>query len=313
MTADSDPQAPAVPDPDTAALLAAGPFVRQPAAFRVLAVRGPDAADFLQRLCSQDVVALAAGVAVPAAFLDGKGKLLVTCLVQRDPAEAETIWLETHAEQHDRLVELLDRYHFSERLTFEAPADWSCQETVASANASGNAAPPGLEFAITRRGIRFVRRHGPAADLPTAQGEALADELGECLRMAAGFVRVGLESEPKTLALEADLADHCSTTKGCYTGQEIVARIHTYGHTNRKLCFLKLAPGAVIQEPQALHEVEDDLPVGRVMHAVPTPTGAARFGLGYLPPDFQAPGTQLRLAAADGGEAAVAADVTVVW
>ena len=89
--------------------------------------------------------------------------------------------------------------------------------------------------------------------------------------MLAGLVRIGVETEASTLALEADLDDHCSTTKGCYTGQEIVARIHTYGHVNRKLCLLQLDGDGAIEQPVPLHELEDDLPVGRVMHAVAAP------------------------------------------
>ena len=99
-----------------------------------------------------------------------------------------------------------------------------------------------------------------------------------------------------TLALEAHHDDHSSTTKGCYTGQEIVARIHTYGHVNRKLCLLRLPMGEAINEPVVLHELEDDLAVGRVMHAVPLAQHDMRLGLGYLPPDFQAIGTRLTLA-----------------
>jgi folate-binding protein YgfZ len=116
-------------------------------------------------------------------------------------------------------------------------------------------------------------------------------------------VRVGLETEPSTLALEADLDDHCSTTKGCYTGQEIVARINTYGHVNRKLCLLHLPAGPELTTPQPLHEPEDQLAVGRVLHAVPVPGKPLRVGLGYLPKDFQALGTKLRLD--DGGAVTV--------
>jgi len=133
----------------------------------------------------------------------------------------------------------------------------------------------------------------------------LSNELAECVAMAAGIVRVGVDTEPTTLALEADLDDHISTTKGCYTGQEVVARIHTYGHTNRKLCLLRLSPGVAIDAPQPLHEVEDQLAVGRVMRAVVAPGGGCRVGLGFLPKDFQAPGSIVALA--DGGRATVLA------
>jgi folate-binding protein YgfZ len=116
--------------------------------------------------------------------------------------------------------------------------------------------------------------------------------------MLAGCLRVGVETEATTLALEAEIEDHISTTKGCYTGQEIVARIHTYGHTNRKACLLLLAAGAPITQAQELQD-DDAIAVGRVLHAVPVPGVDARLGVGYLPKDFQALGTKLRLG--DGG------------
>lgn len=288
-------------DPLTAEILATGPFARSRAPYAVLEVRGPEAGDYLQKLCSQDVLGLAEGRSAPAAFLDAKGKLLFTCAVQRRGA---SYWLETRDEQLAGLAELLERYHFSERVEFVAPGAWACSEAIGAGEAAVESAAP-VTFALTRRGVAFARAHGPAAGLGSLAGAPLDGELAECLRMAAGFVRVGVETEPTTLALEADLDDHCSTTKGCYTGQEIVARIHTYGHTNRKLCLLHLPPGEPIDEPAPLHETGDGAAVGRVMHAVPVPGRPLRFGLGYLPADFQAPGTELRLA---GGDPA-----TVVW
>jgi folate-binding protein YgfZ len=146
--------------------------------------------------------------------------------------------------------------------------------------------------------VRFTRRHGGAVAAGLAPASA---ELAECARLLAGFVRVGVETEATTLALEADLDDHVSTTKGCYTGQEIVARIHTYGHTNRKACLLWLGAGAPITAAQELQD-DDEIAVGRVLHAVPVPGHAARLGLGYLPKDFQGLGTKLRLAGGGGVE-----------
>ena len=150
----------------------------------------------------------------------------------------------------------------------------------------------GFQLVYARRGVQFVRSYGAG---PAADGAPLPHALAEALRMAAGLVRVGVETEASTLALEADLDDHCSTRKGCYTGQEIVARIHTYGHVNRKLCLLQLDGGERIEAPTTLLELEDELPVGRVMHAVSVPGHDLRVGLGYLPEDFQALGSKLKL------------------
>lgn len=275
-------------------------FERAEAPYRLLQVKGPDAAEFLHRLCSQDVLGMADGALQPAAFLDAKGKLLVTCLVFR---LGDAFWLETQAEQSERLAALLERYHFTEKLAISRPDVGACHETVEpsrdgpAARGSATWLDGHVTLRYTRRGVAFTRAYGAApGSRPSAVAPPLAAERAECLNLLAGLVRVGVDTEPTTLALEAELDDHISTTKGCYTGQEIVARIHTYGHTNRKLCLLWLAEGTPITAPAPLHEVEDQLAVGRVMRAVPVPGREERLGVGFLPRDFQAIGTKLALA-----------------
>lgn len=283
-------------------LLAIGPFARDGAPFALFGLRGADAGEFLHRLCTQDVLGLPDGGLRPAAFLDSKGKLLVTCLVFRS---GDRFWLEAPSEQAERLAALLERYHFTEKLTIER-LPTMVHEVVQLATAADQdaavAGPDVTAVTVVRRGLCFRREHRPAAGGAAAVTTVPADPRAECLRMLAGFVRVGVDTEPTTLALEAGLDDHCSTTKGCYTGQEIVARIHTYGHVNRQLCLLWLAAGPAIDAPQPLQELEDNLPVGRVMHAVAIPGQPARLGLGYLPKDFQALGTKLALADASAVE-----------
>jgi folate-binding protein YgfZ len=290
-----------------ARLLANGPFRRNEAPYALLCVAGRDAADFLQRLCSQDVKMLPEGTTAPAAFLDAKGKVVATCLLQRlRHGDEDVFWIDTQAAQQGRLAQLLERYHFTEKLVISTtgPGDPVCEEWIGAAGASPPARGGAVVLAWTRGGVQFVRRHAGRGDvLPPWIGAALDADRSDCLQMAAGIVSVGVDTEASTLALEAFLDDHCSTTKGCYTGQEIVARIHTYGHTNRALCLLELSNGPRITAPVVLHECEDDLPVGRVMRAVPQPGFAARLGLGYLPKDFQHAGARLRLAG--GGDAVV--------
>ncbi len=278
----------------TALLLANGPFAREGAPYALLTVAGPDAAEFLQRLCSQDIAGLQEGVAAPAAFLDAKGKVLVTCLVQQI---AGTFWLETQAPQSARLQQLLERYHFTEKLTIAVPpVPDRCAEWIGATGEATPTAADAVRFEFARHGVTFVRAHRADATPLALPGATLTEAHAEALRMAAGLVRIGVETEANTLALEAALDDHCSTSKGCYTGQEIVARIHTYGHVNRRLCLLRLPMGEPITTPLPLHELEDELAVGRVLHAVAVPELSLRVGLGYLPKDFQAPGTELTLA-----------------
>ena len=291
----------------TESLLENGPYVRSAAPFGLVSVAGPDAGDFLQRLCSQDVKALAEGQSAPAAFLDAKGKVVATCLVQRLARDGEDVfWLDTQAAQQGRIAQLLDRYHFTEKLAISSagPGSMSCDEWIGPQSAAAPERDEGVQFSWTRCGVQFVRRHAERGAVQRAwDGAPLDPDRADCLRMAAGIVEIGLDTEASTLALEAFLEDHCSTSKGCYTGQEIVARIHTYGHTNRNLCLLELAAGPRLLAPVVLHECEDDLPVGRVMAAAPLPDGSRRLGLGYLPKDFQDEGVALRLAG--GGDAVV--------
>ena len=98
-------------------LLGSGSYAREEAPYKLLELTGPEAGDFLQRLSSQDVLSLTDGVVLPAAFLNAKGKLLVTAMVFR---RGESFWIETQAEQSARLQELLERYHFTEKLAIHS-------------------------------------------------------------------------------------------------------------------------------------------------------------------------------------------------
>ncbi|MFT6080076.1 MAG: folate-binding protein YgfZ [Planctomycetota bacterium] len=289
-------------------LLGNGSYAREEAPYKLLELAGPDAGVFLQRLCSQDVLSLVEGIVLPAAFLDAKGKLQFTVMVFR---RGESLWLETQAEQVERLQALLERYHFSEQLAIhsrdlgavhEHIAAGGSQSFVGESHWSEQAEGPVIH--VERRGVAFTRCHGGkivaranggSEQAENVTPEPLTAETAEVARMLSGLVRVGVETEASTLALEANLDDHCSATKGCYTGQEIVARIHTYGQVNRKLCLLWLAGGDAISEPTTIVEPEDEIPVGRVMHAVTIAAQGMRLGLGYLPKDFQEVGTALQL------------------
>jgi folate-binding protein YgfZ len=288
-------------------MLGSGAGLRHDATHALVRVAGPDAVDYLHRLCSQDVAAMVPGEVRPACFLDGKGKLLQIVLVAR---VEDGLWLEAQGHKAAELLELLDRYHFTEQLTLSPGLDdWDCAEvwTTAplAAPAPGKNIPlegGGIALSWQRDGLTWVRYHGPAAALKTGCPDLppLSDDDCECLRILAGIPWVGRDTDERTLALEAPLDDHVSTTKGCYTGQEIVARIHTYGHTNRSLCRLGIEGTGSIEVGSALLEPEDGDAVGRVMSVVDVPGQEARLGLGFVPAAFTAAGTELVLGTSGG-------------
>lgn len=271
-------------------LLQAGPRTRGLAPYCLVEVKGPDAAEFLHRLSSQDIMALAAQATVPTAFLDAKGKLIAWCLVRR---EAAGFALSVHAELAERLVAHLERFHFTEKLTLAA-VPGACAEWVAMADAPVPQSEP--PFALLRHGVRFLRWHRTLPEF-AAGAQTLDAATSDALLMACELVTVGVDTDANTLALEAGLDEFCSASKGCYTGQEIVARIRTYGHVNRRVCLVTLAFGPDLRGPLVVQDAAG-VPVGRLMRAVVV--GGLRVGLAYLPKDFWAAGTKLQLATGEG-------------
>jgi folate-binding protein YgfZ len=281
------------------------PFARSDAPFRLLRLEGPDAGDFLQRLCTQDVLGAGDGEVRPAAFLDAKGKLVATCLVVRIGG---AFWLEVAAEQEEKLAALLERYHFTEKLTIVRVPAQPVHEHVWYAGSSGDnraALFDGhVKLAVARRGVLFERCHGAMVGqsilrddgaLVPATPRRLDEARAECLRMLAGFVRVGIETEPATLALEALLDDHCSTTKGCYTGQEIVARMESRGSASHRLVGLRCDAADAEPPPTGAPVLLEGQAIGSVTSACRSAL-AGVIALGYVRSAHAAPGGAVEVA-----------------
>lgn len=197
-------------------------------------VEGPDAAAFLQGLVSNDVTALDAGSACPALFLDAKGHVQVELRVHRDAPDAFT--LVVARERADLLAALLARYHFSEDLELLGP------EPVEIVTLTGGARAPGaLTVPGPVPGTVDVVADDPAAVVAAAGATEAPAEALEMARIAAGVPRVGVDTGEATLVQEAALEDAAvSFTKGCYLGQETVARLQFRGRSNRRLRGLAL-------------------------------------------------------------------------
>ncbi len=278
--------------------LAAATVSIDDAPFALIALRGPDAGDFLHRLCSQDVAAMAVGKALPAAFLTAKGKLESVGRIAR----LGDRWLvEAQAHEREKVAALLERYHFAEKLAIDPPSDLICAMVLGPGAADGHEVDAAqghdevMALSGARRGLRWVRTYRPRGTAAPASAWPRAGVAEWHLRrIAAGIPWMGVDADGSTLAMEAALDDHISTTKGCYTGQEIVARIQTYGHVNRGLSRLVIdgigavAPGTSIED-------DDGIAVGRALSVMDVPMASRRLALGYLPREFCRAGVVLRL------------------
>ncbi|MCC6785523.1 MAG: hypothetical protein IT457_21910 [Planctomycetes bacterium] len=275
-------------------------------------LRGPDALDFAQRIAAQDLAALADLHCAPTAFLTAKGKLVATALAIRD---GDGLVLAVPLEQADELAALLERYHFSEKLTIARAGALRAEELVGLAVAERLALAPGhaarragaLVAVTARGGVQRALALADAGAEPLFAGERLAFAWREGLRIAAGDPRVGVDTDERTLALEAGLDDHLSTTKGCYVGQEIVARIHSYGHVNRRLVRLRIDAELPLAAGASLRDAELGEPIGRVTSAVALPGQAITLALGWLPEAFLAEPAAFTSGAVQLAEAAAVA------
>ncbi len=201
-------------------------WVAEPVA--LIWVEGPDAASFLHGLLSNDVASLAPGGSAEALLLDAKGHVQAAIGVHRDGDDALT--LVVAPADGGAVAAALDRYHFSEDLEVLGPEEaWAL--TVAGMPAPAGPSVPGVLPGTVR-----VVVDDPAAAGAALPGEQAPPEALEMARVAAGVARVGVDTGPSTLVQEAALEDRAvSFTKGCYLGQETVARLQFRGKANRAL------------------------------------------------------------------------------
>ncbi len=226
---------------------------RRPRAF--VGVTGPDAEEYLQRMLSNDVEALSPGEACEALLLTAKARLIAPLVVLR--RGAEDFLLLTEPELGGRVRDELLRFRFASKAAIEPEEHESW--VVLGAEEGGI---PCRDY-----GVPAVERLG---ELPDA-AEVGDGEL-ELLRIRAGMPRWGRELDERVLPAEAGLdARAISFTKGCYPGQEPVARLHYRGHANRGLRVLALAGGDVPEYDAEL--AWEGKSAGRITSAVRDPEG----------------------------------------
>jgi tRNA-modifying protein YgfZ len=226
-------------------------------------VTGRDAVDYLQRMVSNDVAALAVGASCEALLLTAKARVIAPLVVLR--RAQDDFLLLTEPDLGERVRAELLRFRFAAKAAVEP-------EEHRSTLAFG---------ADPADGITTLAYGEPAVEVLDAEvaGEPLpADEL-ERLRIRARTPRWGREIDDRVMPAEAGLVERAvSLTKGCYPGQEPIARLHYRGKANRSLRVLEIEasdPPAYDAELRLGEKV-----VGRVTSAVRD--GDAVIALGYV-------------------------------
>jgi len=251
-----------------------------------LALTGVDAKSFLQGQVTNDVEALSPGQGCYAAFLTPKGKMLGDLRILD---AGDEILLDTERVALQELFNMIRRFSIGfdvqlHKRTLECGLlSLLGPESDAVAGGGGLGEPEHSHAALTLGGIeaRAIRTDlgidllCDAADvdgLRAALGVvALSEAVAECLRVERGRPRFGVDLDDTVIPQEAGLNERAvSFTKGCYVGQETVARLHYRGKPNRHLRGLRLSEVA----PTGDELTYDGRTVGRLGSVAVSP----RFG-----------------------------------
>ena len=121
----------------------------------------------------------------------------------------------------------------------------------------------------------------------------------EMLRIEAGIPRYGIDMDETNVVTEAALDDAVSYTKGCYVGQEIIARIKYRGHVAKRLSGIEFAQAARIEPGVAIKSM-DGKEIGRLTSTTYSPHLGHTIALGYVKYDYLAPGTEVNVVSERG-------------
>ena len=258
-----------------------------------LALAGAGAVEFLNGQVTNELADLRAGEGRYAAFLTHKGKMLgdlrILAVGPRDSAPPQGLWLDTERVSLQALFDMIRRC----KVGFDVQLHKRTLEhgllsligPESGAVAGAGELPPhehanvalrvdGIEALAVRgeEGIDLICEAADTEHLAAALRERGAVPVGpgaaECLRIERGRPRYGVDMDDTTIPQEAGLNERAvSFTKGCYVGQETVARLHYRGKPNRHLRGLRLARAAEAGQELLLGERA----VGRLGSAAVSP------------------------------------------
>ena len=289
-------------------------------------LEGPDRVRYLNAIVSNDVKSLSEGNGTLALLLNPQGHILAELEIY---ALKERLLVLTHASVRERTVQALDKYIIMDDVTLEDATEklgsLAIEGPKAGAifsQATGLAIDGFSEMAVAELTIDglpcHLIRHShfgqPGAeivapcekleivwqDLRTAahaqHGAPIGMRALNALRLEAGIPWFPVDFNDTVIPHEAALeSTHISFSKGCYTGQEIVERVRSRGHVNRRRAQLKFStqdPPALGTKLRAIAErTEKESEVGYVTSSAFSPAEGTAIGMGYLRREHTSPGS----------------------
>lgn len=294
-------------------------FIEKPRG--LIEVSGAEAVQFLNGLITNDVAKLESYRWTLAAFPNAQGRLLAIVRVLRLD---EKFLFETEEATREKVFQNLFRFTFAGDFFVEDLSENFSYLSVFGTAVSNFKYPIPTEKEII--GAQFddgngflmssVRAAGFDIFLPKASKEyfvrellgqgtvEISAELDEILRVENGIPLYGVDMSDATIVPEIGLPELISYQKGCYIGQEIIARIHFRGHVAKELrgLIFESEPEAAANALSASSELAgkelktpDDKNAGRITSAVFSPKLAKTIALAFVRYDYLAEGTKLKI------------------
>jgi len=261
-----------------------------------LLLSGEDAREWLNGQVTQELTSIRIGESKEACLCSVTGQIEAMLLIARLP---ERIAVQTCADTTHKLLERVESSVFMEDVRIEtAPENWELT-TIQGPNAEQHvsqlnrlSAAEGVVFSVSKKAFVWSALDSSISmKLPLASAEAF-----EAARIENGDPLWGKDIDAKTLPAELGenfLEHHVSFTKGCYTGQEVLMRMHARGHANRS--WVGLVLDAPI-EPGAILSTSEREKAGKVTSAAISPD-LGPIAAAMLHRDSAVPG---RVIASDG-------------
>jgi len=281
----------------------------------ILELSGRDCRDYFNNFCTNDIRKLPLGESCEAFVCDLKGRILGHVLVFGGD---RTLWLVTTPGQSDTLVRHLKKYLLDAEVTIQdRSAEMELillqgEDSVGSLSGFADLPVPGswqtrttdageIQFAgttlLSKPGLLVWGTHTAMAPVFAQLNQSTArqgtSEQFEWLRISALFPYVGVDVGSENLAQEAARTDRTiSFTKGCYLGQEPIARLDAMGHTNKELRGFQIAgdqalPGSAI--------LVDGTIVGKLTSVAGPNSSGQLLGLGIIRVRHAEPGTRVQI------------------
>jgi folate-binding protein YgfZ len=261
----------------------------------LIAVWGKEAVPFLDGMITNDMKTLEDGQQMLAAFPNAQGRLLAVVRVLRD---GERFLIETEEATKQKVFEKLYMFtHAGDFFVADFSAEWRYFEFWGEVDL-----PPvsdWYQFTSDSSQGWFIGNDVSETlrlSLEMSKTLELSAGLYETLRIESGIPKYGVDMDENTIVPELGLDTMISYTKGCYIGQEIIARIHFRGHAAKQLTGLMSEPGAVATGllPGAELSTPDGKNAGRITSVTRSPKLDRVIALAYVRHDFLTDGTKLK-------------------